>query len=73
MKHPGFFDLPDHLRRLSEAGDPLEVMSDVVYFEAFRATLDRALAYRSGGAKGGRPPYDAVAMFKALILGRRII
>ncbi len=24
MNQLGFFDLPDHLKRLSEAGDPLE-------------------------------------------------
>jgi transposase, IS5 family len=67
MTQIGFFDLPDHLRRLSEAGDPLETMAQAVDFEAFRPVLDEALAY-SDGAKGGRPPYDSVAMFKALIL-----
>src|SRR5215203_5150806 len=63
----GFFDLPDHLQRLSEAGDPLEVIAQAVDFEAFRPVLDEALAY-SDGAKGSRPPYDPVALFKALIL-----
>src|SRR5512143_1848990 len=63
----GFFDLPDHLKRLSEAGDPLEEMAAVVDFEAFRPALEEALSY-SDGSKGGRPPYDPVAMFKVLIL-----
>jgi transposase len=36
-------------------------------FELFRAELEAALA-RSDRAKGGRPPYDAVLMFKVLIL-----
>src|SRR5215204_472080 len=63
----GFFDLPDHLRRLLEAGDPLETMARAVVFEAFRPVLEQGLAY-SDGAKGGRPPYDAVAMFKAVNL-----
>src|SRR5215204_2676053 len=67
MTQIGFFDLPDHLQRLSEAGDPLEVIAQAVDFEAFRAVLDKALAY-SDGAKGGRPLYDPVALFKALIL-----
>ena len=40
-------------------------------FEAFRATLIAALAY-SDGLKGGRPPYDPVAMFKILILAAQI-
>ena len=67
MHQPGFFDLPEHLKRLSEAGDPLEAMAVAIDFEAFRPVLDAALGY-SDGAKGGRPPYDPVAMFKALIL-----
>jgi len=67
MKQLGFFDLPDHMRRLSETGDRLEEMLRVIDFEAFRPTLEAALQY-SDGLKGGRPPYDAVAMFKVLIL-----
>jgi transposase len=42
-------------------------MSRVVDFEVFRPALDKALAY-GDGARGGRPPYDPVAMFKVLIL-----
>jgi hypothetical protein len=61
MGQLGFFDLPDHLERLSEAGDPLEEMARVIDFEAFRPTLEEALAY-GDSAKGGRPPYDPVAM-----------
>lgn len=67
MHQLGFFDLSDHLKRLSAAGDPLEEMTRVIDFEAFRPVLDEALAY-SDGTKGGRPPYDPVAMFKVLIL-----
>jgi hypothetical protein len=33
----------------------------------FRPILNNALAY-SDGLKGGRPPYDCVAMLKILIL-----
>ena len=58
------------MKRLSEAGDPLEEMARVIDFEAFRPLLEEALAY-SDGAKGGRPPYDPVAMFKVLILAAR--
>jgi IS5 family transposase len=67
MAQSGFFDLPDHMKRLSETGDPLEAMARTIDFEAFRPTLEAALCY-SAGAKGGRPPYDCVAMFKVLIL-----
>ena len=36
-------------------------------FELFRPELDAALG-RSDRAKGGRPPYDAVMMFRVLVL-----
>lgn len=64
---PGFFDLNERYAALSESGDPLERLARVVDFEIFRADLDRAL-HRSERAKGGRPPMDAVMMFKILVL-----
>jgi IS5 family transposase len=67
MRQSGLFGLSDQLKRLSDCGDPLETMSRVVDFELFRPALEKALAY-GDGAKGGRPPYDQVAMFKVLIL-----
>lgn len=54
MKQLGFFDLPDHLKRLSEAGDPLEEMARVIDFEAFRPLLESALNYSDGSKGGGR-------------------
>jgi transposase, IS5 family len=67
MKQSGLFGLSDHLKRLSANGDPLEELGRIVDFEGFRPILEGALAY-SDGLKGGRPPYDPVAMFKILIL-----
>ena len=64
---PGFFDADERLRALSAAGDPLERLSAAVDFELFRAELDAALR-RSDRARGGRPPYDPVLMFKVLVL-----
>jgi transposase, IS5 family len=66
-RQPGFFDMDDRLRWLSEAGDPLERLAAVVDFELFRLELEAALK-RSDRAKGGRPPYDAVLMFRVLVL-----
>ncbi len=63
MRPAGLFGLSEQLQRLSDCGDPLETMARVVDFELFRP----ALAY-GDGAKGGRPPYDPVAMFKILVL-----
>jgi IS5 family transposase len=64
---PGFFDVDERLRRLSDLGDQLEAYGRVVDFELFRPELEAALSY-SDGAKGGRPPYDAVLMFKVLVI-----
>ena len=63
----GFFDTDERLRWLSAAGDPLERLASVVDFELFRPELDAALG-RSDRARGGRPPYDAVLMFRILML-----
>ena len=67
MRQAGLFGLSDHLKRLSAFGDPLEELVRIVDFEVFRPALVEALAY-GDGAKGGRPPYDPVAMLKVLIL-----
>jgi IS5 family transposase len=64
---PGFFDGDERLQALSAAGDPLERLAQVIDFEVFRKDLERALP-RSDRSKGGRPPYDAVLMFKVLVL-----
>jgi transposase, IS5 family len=64
---PGLFDLDRRYAALSAAGDPLERLALVIDFELFRDELEAALA-RSDRAKGGRPPYDAVLMFKVLLL-----
>lgn len=67
MDASGGIGLSDHLKRLSAFGDPLEELARVVDFEVFRPVQDAALAY-GDGAKGGRPPYDPVAMLKVLVL-----
>jgi transposase, IS5 family len=66
-RQSGLFDVDDRLRRLSDIGDQLEAFSEVVDFEMFRPELDRVLNY-SSGAKGGRPPFDPVMMFKILVI-----
>lgn len=66
-RQPGFFDADERLRRLSAAGDPLERLKAVVDFEVFRGELEAALD-RSERSRGGRPPYDAVLMFRILVL-----
>src|SRR6185295_9764561 len=63
----GFFDVDERLRQLSAKGDSLERLNAVVDFALFRADLEQAVP-RSDRAKGGRPPFDHVLMFKVLIL-----
>jgi transposase, IS5 family len=63
----GLFDGEDRLKALSAAGDPVERVARAADFELFRGDLETALS-RSDRAKGGRPPYDAVLMFKVLVL-----
>jgi IS5 family transposase len=64
---PGFFDVDERYAVLSAVGDPLERLAAVVDFEIFRPVLDATLA-RSDRSRGGRPPYDAVLMFRILVL-----
>jgi transposase, IS5 family len=64
---PGFFDVDERLRRLSDLGDQLEAYGRVVDFEIVRSELEIALSY-SDEAKGGRPPCDPVMMFKILLI-----
>lgn len=66
--HPrSLFSLSDHLARSSKEGDPLEVLDGTVDFERFRDLLVDGLGY-SNGAKGGRPAFDPVSMFKVLVV-----
>jgi transposase, IS5 family len=64
---PGFFDVEERLKRLSDLGDQLEAFTRAVDYEQFRPSLDAGLAY-ADGTKGGRPPLDPVMMFKVLVI-----
>ena len=63
----GFFDLDERLKELTAKGDALERLGAIVDFELLRPDLARAVP-RSDGAKGGRPPFDLVFMFKVLVV-----
>jgi IS5 family transposase len=67
MMQSGFFDLQDRYQKLSELGDPLEVINAVVKWEQFRPVLKKALK-KSRKSNAGRKSYDAVLMFKVLVL-----
>lgn len=63
----GLWDIYERYARLSEVGDPLEKLNSLVPWDVFRKPLAKALK-RSDGAKGGRPPFDPVVMFKIMVL-----
>jgi IS5 family transposase len=67
MKQAGFFDFSERQQKLLATKDFLERVKKIVKWEAFRPELDAALK-RSARDKGGRPPYDAVLMFRVLVL-----
>ena len=51
---PGFFDVEDRLKRLSDLGDQLEAFRGAVDFEMFRDDLVSALPYGDGTKGAGR-------------------
>lgn len=63
----GFFDLTDRHTLLERLGDPLPKIDRVVDWEGFRETLS-GLREEKDPRKGGRPRFDAVLMFKVLVL-----
>jgi IS5 family transposase len=66
-KQAGLFDGAARAAKLLATKDFLDRVKRYVGWEDFRPLLDASLR-RSDGAKGGRPAYDAVLMFKVLVL-----
>ncbi len=62
-----FFDLTNRYDALTQQGDPLEKLGQHIPWAPFRKTLEKSLR-RSQRSKGGRPPFDAIPMFKVLVL-----
>ena len=58
------------MKKISEIGDPLELLNKVIDWEMFRSTLNEAVVRKENTRKGGRPSYDVVMMFKILVLTR---
>ena len=63
----GFFDLTHRYDALTAKGDPLEQLAHHIPWAGFRKTLEKSLR-RSKRGKCGRPPFDAMLMFKILVL-----
>jgi len=67
MTQRGFFDEYDRLKRLSQMGDPLEMITKVIDWEIFRPILNEVIQKEERGI-GGRPSWDYILMFKILLL-----
>lgn len=65
-----FFDEEYRMEKISNLGDPLEVLNKVIDWEMFRNVLSKAVCRKENTPKGGRPSYDVVMMFKTLVLQR---
>lgn len=66
----GLFDEQESIEKLSVIGNPLDRISNVVDFEAFRNSLEEALLNKEKKSNAGAKPFDVVMMFKILILQR---
>jgi IS5 family transposase len=66
----GFHDLDKRFEAISAKGDPLETLNGLIPFESFRAEIEALvrLAPEERKSKAGRKPFDAVMMFKVLVL-----
>lgn len=64
------FDDENSLELLSEIGNPLEMIDNVIDFEMFRSTLESKLLNTKKKNNAGAKPFDVLLMFKILILQR---
>jgi transposase len=64
------FDTQDTTTKLSEIGNPLEMISKVIDFEMFREVLESKLLNTNKKNNAGAKPFDVVMMFKIMILQR---
>ena len=70
MGQMGFYDLDKRLEAISAKGDPLELIKATVRWESFRAEIEAVTRAKPEERKStaGRKPYDAILMFKILVL-----
>ena len=66
MRQLHLFGVETQLEKLSKLGDPLLKINELIDWEMFREPIESAI--RKDMSKGGRPPYDAILMFKITML-----
>lgn len=67
MFQTGFFDFEDRLHQIDKNGDPLTKINDVVDWEIFRPSLEKARD-KNRQSNVGPKGYDVILLFKTLIL-----
>ena len=67
MAQPGFFDTEHRLKKLDEK-DNLLKLNQLVDWDIFRSTIETARRKSERKSNAGRKPYDALVMFKCLVL-----
>lgn len=67
MMQTGLFDWQTRFEQLDNGGDPLTKLNEVVNWELFRKDLE-TVREKERKSNAGRKPFDAVLMFKILIL-----
>ena len=67
MMQTGLFDWQTRFEQLDNGGDPLVKLNEVVNWELFRRHLEK-VRDKERKSNAGRKPFDAVLMFKILIL-----
>ena len=70
MGQMGFFDIANRYAGLDAKNDPLVKIDEVVPWEDFRPRLEAAWRKPAEDRKSpaGRKPWDALVMFKAIVL-----
>ena len=63
----GFFDLSNRYEQLSQQGDPLVKLNELIPWQHFRPLLKKALK-KQRKSTAGRKPYDSILLFKMLVL-----
>ena len=64
------FEHENTMESLSNMGNPLVVLKDIIDFEQFRSMLESLFANGHKKSKAGRKPIDPVFMLKVLFLQR---
>jgi IS5 family transposase len=66
----GLFDKDETTSKLTKLGNPLEKLHKVIDFEMFRSELEANILNQNKKSNVGSKPYDAVMMFKIILLKR---